>query len=266
MQVSQALSVTFAQFTQTVTANQFQYNDTPGNPGLTNPAALTAVGGAVPVNFQFNSFLNGELTGNNVSLFQTYAANLVITAFNARTGEATPFSGNNRFDTIDFSFVGAATPANTAAGIAGKTLLRVRSGDQTGVTTQTAGTLAAGDGNTSGTFQANNASGQSFTTGNRVRFSSDVIDTTALNTENYALSFSSVNTNEDRLNPFSGFTYDFNNVSVTGFPRFLESFNASGTGTFAATFTPVPEPGTMALAGSLIIGGVFSLRRRRARK
>jgi len=254
VQASQAVSVTFAQFTQSVTANQFQYTATPGNPDLINPATLTGVTSSIPVIFQFNSFLNGELAGNNANLFTGYAAHLTFLG-NATTGESSAFSQNNNFDGVTFNFVADNTAANIAAGIAGKVLLSGSSGSGVPLSAN-AGTLSASDGASSATYKASNANGGDATTGNMVTYSSQVIDTTALNTQNYALSFSSV---------VPQITYDFNAVTGT-FPRYLESFSASGTGTFAATFTPVPEPGTYALAGSLLVGGVFSLRRRRNRK
>jgi hypothetical protein len=90
-----------------------------------------------------------------------------------------------------------------------------------------------------------------------VLFSSNVINTTGLTSENWALSF--VNAfDTDTSTP--GFGYS----GVFPFQT-LDGFNASGTGNFSATsptfFTP--EPGTVAMFVSMGISGLVALRRRR---
>ncbi len=243
---TQAASVTFAQFTEGASdGNAFQYTDTAHGVGGTG--TLTNIAGGIDTTFTFQNALKG--LGGGFSLNTGYDATLFITA---------TISSNsldhitNDLDGLTFKFVAGAGTPNP-----GKILLQGTAGTMTPGGSAFGGTLFAQQLLSSAVSNGSNLPGQSSTATQFVKFNSDVLDTSGLTEENYAFSFTSI---FDTIVNSAGAHYT--SMGLFG-PFVLDSFQAAGTGTFAAT-SPVPEPGSMALAvGALLSFGGLRLRRRK---
>lgn len=264
LQVSQAVVVTttFAQFNETVSNKPFTYVGrdpfNQSNPGTSDTSTLNATTG---VTFKYLDFLLGTKNGFHPTLGTNYTGTLTFFGSNSQGGA----NNDTPFDVTQFSFIADGSAVNASAGItSGTVLLRGRSGDPTFDGTTGTGGGAAGDfvarqGQSGGNFNASNVNGQTSNQPQFVSFSSDVINTTGIFTENYALSFSAIvpGINYGPLPPA-------NPNRITD--PFLRNFTADASGTFGAQFNSVPEPGAYALLGSLLAGSAFGLRRRRNRK
>ena len=228
-----AQTTTFGQFFQKSQGNQFSF--------VNNGNASTFFSGtgpsasAIPVTFTY-------LVSNGYGGISTpIAANLLLSAsVSGPAGSATIFGStffSQPLTNINLSFT-AITP------ILGKTnLLSIVSNP-----TPTTGAITGIRGG--GTANENSDT----LTANTVTFTSDFLDFSQTVDRNSALSFTSVTPTL------------FMNAN-----GFLNSFTASGTGTFASGGSPirinaVPEPGVTALLGGLgVVGTVFGVRRRKKR-
>ena len=235
---SQAAGTTFAQFFLAPAAGTNPFTYTGVNP-LTGTSTLK--GTSVPVQFEYLSTLGGLEPGVTLTPGQVIAGTFTFTA-KATQGENPQFSTLNPFDTTSFSFIAATNSANTTAGISGKNLLSGTSGTSITPSSGDGGILQAADGTSSPIFSASNPA-------NAVTFTSAVIKTNGLSEQNFSLSFTSATPSAT-----------YKSYDIFG-DRFLESFKASPTGTFAATTTP--EPGVLAVVGAMFVGSAFGLRRRR---
>jgi len=209
-----ALPVTFAQFQQAISGNQFTFTNNSTSP---NNLKLTA---NLPVTFKF---LVPSLYGLPVNT--PIAAQLVVTAtatVPAGTSGAHIFQG---FSTVSMTFVAVGGPHP------GSNLLTIVSTSN--------GELDGNRGANSGSLNGDTGSGSV------VNFTSDFLVFTATIERAYTLSFTS-------LNPALGLgSHTATNHQTTGY---LKSFTAAGTGTFAsdpAPTTGVPEPSP---AIALLIG------------
>lgn len=248
---SQAASVTFAQFVLGNGSKPNPFTYTGVNP-ISGDSTLKGV--SVPVSFEYISTLGGTIGGASVTGFKFIDATLTFTG-TATQGENPTFSFQNPFDTTSFTFTAVTNAQNTLDNISGKVLLAGKSG----LTNSGAGgILTAVDNLGSPVFDASNPTGHGYEPLNpasSVLFTSQVIDTNNLIEQNFALSFSSAHNSSNGAN---GVTYTSFN---SGNQRYLNSFTAAGTGTFAATSTP--EPGVLAMLGAMFVGGAFGIRRRR---
>ncbi len=258
-QISQAVVVTttFAQFNESVSNKPFTYV---GNDPMSATNSTSTLSATTGVTFKYLDFLLGTKGGYNPTLGVNYTGTLTFFGSNSFGGA----NNDTPFDVTSFSFVADNSLVNATAGIhSGTILLSGRSGDPgfdptTGNNGGAAGDLTGRQGQSSASFNASNITGETSDLPQFVSFSSDVINTTGIFTENYSLSFSAV-TPGLNYGPASGNPNKFNDP-------FLRNFTADGTGTFGAEYNNVPEPGMYALLGSLLAGSAFGLRRRRNRK
>ena len=252
VQISQAITAptTFAQFNEAVSNKPFQYV------GMDPAIGSSTINATTGVTFEYLNFLMGVKGGFHPTLGVNYTGTL--TYFGSNSSGASNF--DSPFDVTMYRIVADGSAIDLSAGlVAGTVLLSGRSGDpnfdpNTFANSGTAGDLVARVNRNTATFDAANVPGISGTQPQYVSFASDVINTNGIFTEGYTLGFTGLsNPNSYTTSPTFGLPY-------------LNSFNGDAVGTFNAAFNSVPEPGAYALVGSLLIGSVFGLRRRRSRK
>jgi hypothetical protein len=236
IETSRAVGITFAQFVQQNGA-QLGFSHT--------GAAETIIGGnstitaSVPVLLTFSG---APLVGGAVNSVP-YMANLTLMATSSAPAELAATSALQTYNTVSFSFIASAANGGVAIG--------------DNLLSGTSGALGEINGGLlSGTINGESAtfSGSDVTSGidlNQVTFTSDFLTFTGLD-DSYAYSLTSVDP-----------MYFFNDNGTPGdiTDDFIRSFDASGTGTFAAAF--VPEPGSVAMLISMGVVGLAFLRRRK---
>lgn len=242
--VSHAVSIQFAQFSQSTGANGFKWT---GSNGLIK-GALGTTGVNVPIKFKFQDFVGGAVNPG-LLLNTDYDAVLTITA--TSTTPAANVIGNVSESLQSLTFSIKAT--TTGAGVfAGDELL--------------GGTSVAGNGLISGP----NGTLISPSRGASLSFG-DILDSLVFTSADIILpdsdedgagfGFSNV---KKTSGTDTGFTHNNNGTPINPLDDFINSFNASGTGTFS-TSQVVPEPGPIAvLCGLAVSGSLFAVRRRRS--
>jgi len=221
-------------------------------------AFFLLAGAASAQSTTFAQFLNlsggkpFEFTNNGGSFSGTADTNVVF-----------GFSNDNPF-LVDSSLEGETVDAELSMSLTtstfgtsnGTVVQTIDSGTITFTATEATGPIAIGDTLLSVSFTGGILTGDKGTSspglvsvGSSVTYSSDpdIFDFTDVALENFALSFSGSST------PFE--------LAGSSGSSFLKSFNANGSGTFAAA---VPEPATIAMVGAGLLGvPVLMLRRRR---
>jgi len=248
---------TFADWDEAFGGNGFKFDETLSNNQL-------FVTGSLPVTFNYevaNGYNGTNFNSSPIQANMTFSATIAAPAGsfnNPATGALTDYEN---FTNVHMTFT-ADQP------VGGNTDLLTLSGGSNGGAT---GTLSGTNGAATATM-----TGDTIVNGQSVDFSSDFLAFTptgqsipggGTTSQSYTMSFTSLLNLETPqgyllLNPSTGF---------------LQSFNASGSGNFAANPAPTPfggpsgggntpEPGTLALFLSLGCTGAFGLlRRRRAR-
>jgi hypothetical protein len=241
--VSQAVSIQFAQFSQSTGANGFDWTGSSGAP----KGVLGTTGVNVPIKFKFQDFVGGA-TNAGLLLNTDYDAVLTITATSTTPAVLVVGNTSETLQSLTFSInaVGAQPGVTN-----GEQLLGGTSVGGNGLISGPNGTVASA------------SRGASLSFGdilNSLVFTSSAIILPDSNEDGAGFGFSNVN----KLSPpDTGFTFN-NNGTASPLDNFINSFSASGTGTFS-TSAVVPEPGPLVmLCGLAVSGSLFAVRRRRA--
>jgi hypothetical protein len=239
---SYAVSIQFAQFSQSSGANGFKFT---GSPGATK-GLLSMTGANVPIKFKFQDFVGGAV--NPALMMNTdYDALLTITATSVTP--ATNVVGNVSESLQSLTFTINAVGAQPGV-TNGELLLGGTSVDGNGLLSGPNGTIV------SPSRGASLAFGDIL---NSLVFTSSAIILPDSDQDGAGFGFSNVT---KTVGPDTGFTFN-NNGTPTPLDDYINSFTAAGTGTFS-TSEVVPEPGPIAvLCGLAVSGGLFAVRRRR---
>ncbi len=251
---------TFANFSETnAGGNDFQFINSSQTTGLFTTITAPNTPGAIPVNFNYEQ-VSGALPG---SLQGTIAAMMTMTLNTTETADTTGtragYTTSQYFDEAGSIVFSLDTPLTSGfdctVGSPCSNLLTVTvsSLDISGLS----GTTGGGTANLNGTYGTSGGYLDTFT------FSSDFLTFGSQNSNQLSLSFTSATPcfTQNSI----GSCADVN----TNLGNLLANFTAAGTGSFSASPEPVssyvPEPVTMVLTGSSLIGLAVFLRRKRVR-
>jgi hypothetical protein len=240
--VSHAVSIQFAQFSQSTGANGFKWTGTNG----AVKGTLGTVNTNVPIKFKFQDFVGGA-TNAGLLLNTDYDAVLTITATSGTPANNVAGNVSESLQSLTFS-IKATTNGNGVT--AGEELLG-------GISTLGNGLISGPNGTV-----VSPSRGASLSFGDildSLVFSSSAIILPDSDEDGAGFGFSNV---KKTSGTDTGFTHN-NNGTGSPLDDFINSFSAAGTGTFS-TSQVVPEPGPIAvLCGLAVSGSLFAVRRRR---
>jgi len=241
--VSHAVSIQFAQFSQSTGANGFKWTGTSG----AVKGTLGTTGASVPIKFKFQDFVGGAVNPS-LLLNTDYDAVLTITATSGTPAANVVGNVSESLQSLTFSIKSTAAINGV---IIGEELLGGTSVLGNGLISGPNGTLVSP------------SRGASLSFGDildSLVFTSSAIILPDSDEDGAGFGFSNV---KKSSGSDTGFTHN-NNGTGSPLDDFINSFTAAGTGTFS-TSQVVPEPGPIAvLCGLAVSGSLFAVRRRRS--